>query len=95
MNDVTIVGKDIVPKELDIHNLITKDPTFGNVEKTTANFKALATRILQDNFIKLDNTDYLIDGSILLNEAKTVVSSEKFLNLLPIVLLRKKSMIQL
>ena len=50
------------------------------MEKTTANFKALLTRILQDNFIKLDNTDYLIDGSILLNEAKTVVSSEKFLN---------------
>ena len=25
MNDVTIVGKDGIPKKLDIHNLITKD----------------------------------------------------------------------
>ena len=80
MNDITVVGKNIVPKELDIHNLITKEPTFGTVEKTTENFKALSTKILKDNFIKKDDDEYLIDGSILLNTAKTIVSSEKFFN---------------
>ena len=80
MTDITIVGKQLIPKELDIHRIITNTPTFGNIEKTTANFKSLATKLIQQNFNKKEEGSYLIDGQILLNAAKTSLSSNKLLN---------------
>jgi hypothetical protein len=80
MTDITIVGKELVPKELDIHTIVANNPTFGNIQKTTANFKSLATKLIQQNFINKEEELYLVDGQILLNAAKTSLSSDKLLN---------------
>mgnify|MGYP003113514025 CR=1 FL=1 len=80
MTDITIVGKELVPKELDIHRIVANNPTFGNIQKTTANFKSLATKLIQQNFINEEEELYLVDGQILLNAAKTSLSSDKLLN---------------